>query len=152
MKEVLEQHLKPLGIPAFYGAMIGHIENKYTIPIGIDAEIDAEIKKVESQVSKQGRKLDDVLALQGMSRTELRKLIKLDKLVGKIVGKDVKVTDKEVADYIQQNKEMLPQDQTEEQLRKTATENLKQTKLNEKVRAWLESIQAKAKVLYFVQY
>ncbi len=41
-KEVLEQHIKPLGIPAFYGAMIGHIENKYTIPIGIEAEIDAE--------------------------------------------------------------------------------------------------------------
>ncbi len=41
-KEVLEQHIKPLGIPAFYGAMIGHIENKYTLPIGIEAEIDAE--------------------------------------------------------------------------------------------------------------
>lgn len=41
-KEVLEQHIKPLGIPAFYGAMIGHIENKYTMPIGIEAEIDAD--------------------------------------------------------------------------------------------------------------
>jgi len=52
-KEVLEQHLKPLGIPAFYGAMIGHIENKYTIPIGIETEIDAdkcEIKLLESAV------------------------------------------------------------------------------------------------------
>ncbi len=52
-KEVLEQHIKPLGIPAFYGAMIGHIENKYTMPIGIGAEIDAEkytIKLLESAV------------------------------------------------------------------------------------------------------
>jgi muramoyltetrapeptide carboxypeptidase len=53
LKEVLEQHLKPLGIPAFYGAMIGHIENKYTLPIGIKAEIDADngvIKLLESAV------------------------------------------------------------------------------------------------------
>lgn len=42
LKEVLEQHIKPLGIPAFYGAMIGHIENKYTIPIGAEAEMDAD--------------------------------------------------------------------------------------------------------------
>ncbi len=53
LKEVLEQHIKPLGIPAFYGAMIGHIENKYTIPIGIEAEIDAQnysIKLLEQAV------------------------------------------------------------------------------------------------------
>lgn len=41
-QEVLSQHLKPLGIPAFYGAMIGHIENKLTVPLGIMAEIDAD--------------------------------------------------------------------------------------------------------------
>jgi muramoyltetrapeptide carboxypeptidase len=39
--EVLEQHIKPLGIPAYYGAMIGHIENKFTVPLGIMAEMDA---------------------------------------------------------------------------------------------------------------
>lgn len=53
-KEVLEQHIKPLGIPAFYGAMIGHIENKYTMPIGIEAEFDANsgiIKLLESAVA-----------------------------------------------------------------------------------------------------
>lgn len=41
LQQVLEQHIKPLGIPAFYGAMIGHIVNKYTVPIGISAEMDA---------------------------------------------------------------------------------------------------------------
>lgn len=53
-KEVLEQHIKPLGIPAFYGAMLGHIENKYTMPIGIETEIDAgkyEIKLLEGAVN-----------------------------------------------------------------------------------------------------
>ena len=40
--EVVTQHIRPLGIPAFYGAMIGHIENKLTVPLGISAEIDAD--------------------------------------------------------------------------------------------------------------
>lgn len=40
--EVIAQHIKPLGIPAFYGAMIGHIENKLTLPLGINATINAD--------------------------------------------------------------------------------------------------------------
>lgn len=40
--EVINQHIKPLGIPAFYGAMIGHIENKLTVPLGVSATMDAE--------------------------------------------------------------------------------------------------------------
>ena len=41
-QEVILQHIQPLGIPAFYGAMIGHIENKLTVPLGIMASIDAD--------------------------------------------------------------------------------------------------------------
>jgi muramoyltetrapeptide carboxypeptidase len=40
--QVIKQHIQPLGIPAFYGAMIGHIENKLTVPLGVKASIDAD--------------------------------------------------------------------------------------------------------------
>lgn len=40
--EVILQHIKPLKIPAYYGAMIGHIENKLTVPLGINATMDAD--------------------------------------------------------------------------------------------------------------
>ncbi|HLP13561.1 MAG TPA: LD-carboxypeptidase [Flavobacteriales bacterium] len=40
--QILDQQIKPLNIPAFYGAMIGHIENKYTLPIGVEVEMDAD--------------------------------------------------------------------------------------------------------------
>ncbi len=42
LEEVLEDHIKPLGIPAYQGAMIGHISNKFTVPVGIEAEMDAD--------------------------------------------------------------------------------------------------------------
>ena len=44
--EVLDDHIKPLGIPAWYGSMIGHISDKFTIPLGIEAEIDADKGKI----------------------------------------------------------------------------------------------------------
>ncbi|WP_114951171.1 S66 peptidase family protein [Sphingosinicella terrae] len=42
LSQVLEQHLAPLGVPAFQGALIGHVANQFSIPVGIPAEIDAE--------------------------------------------------------------------------------------------------------------
>ncbi|MCJ8158741.1 LD-carboxypeptidase [Sphingomonas sp. LaA6.9] len=42
LSEVLNHHLAPLGVPAFQGAMIGHIANQFSIPVGARAEIDAE--------------------------------------------------------------------------------------------------------------
>jgi muramoyltetrapeptide carboxypeptidase len=41
LSEVLDQHLTPLNVPAFQGALFGHIENQFSIPVGIRAEIDA---------------------------------------------------------------------------------------------------------------
>lgn len=42
LEEVIDHYVKPLGIPAFSGAMIGHIDDNATIPNGIKAEIDAK--------------------------------------------------------------------------------------------------------------
>ena len=41
LEEVLDEHVKPLGIPAYEGAMIGHQERQFTVPIGIEVEMDA---------------------------------------------------------------------------------------------------------------
>ena len=52
--EVLEHHFGKLGVPAFQGAQIGHIAGQISIPVGIEAEIDAStgiIRILESAVS-----------------------------------------------------------------------------------------------------
>ncbi len=41
LDDLFDDHIKPLGIPAFQGAMIGHITEKFTLPVGLPAEIDA---------------------------------------------------------------------------------------------------------------
>lgn len=47
MQQVLEDHIKPLGIPAFYGAMISHEDNNITLPVGMEAEIDADRRTIQ---------------------------------------------------------------------------------------------------------
>jgi muramoyltetrapeptide carboxypeptidase len=39
--EVLHDHIEPLGVPAWQGAMIGHIDRQFTLPVGVEVEVDA---------------------------------------------------------------------------------------------------------------
>jgi len=41
LEEVLDEHVKPLGIPAYEGAMIGHQDQQFTVPVGALVELDA---------------------------------------------------------------------------------------------------------------
>lgn len=42
LDEVFDDYFLPLKVPVYRGAMIGHIKRKFTIPVGADAEIDAD--------------------------------------------------------------------------------------------------------------
>jgi muramoyltetrapeptide carboxypeptidase len=41
LSEVLRQHFLPLGVPVYQGALFGHVDNQFSLPVGVRAEIDA---------------------------------------------------------------------------------------------------------------
>ncbi len=47
LDQVLRDQIAPLGIPAWSGALIGHIERQLTLPIGVEVEIDADEKTIQ---------------------------------------------------------------------------------------------------------
>ena len=47
LAQVLEDLLKPLGIPAWSGAAFGHLRDKWTLPVGLPVEIDAELGTIQ---------------------------------------------------------------------------------------------------------
>ena len=42
LEEVLADHVLPLKVPAWSGAVIGHVDKQFTLPVGLPVEIDAE--------------------------------------------------------------------------------------------------------------
>jgi len=54
LEEIFNDHIRPLGIPAWQGAMIGHQQPQWTLPEGVQVEIDADagtIKLLEAPVA-----------------------------------------------------------------------------------------------------
>ncbi len=54
LEDVFRMRFEPLGVPTVRGLMIGHVEDQTTVPIGIEAELDADaghIKLLEAAVT-----------------------------------------------------------------------------------------------------
>lgn len=120
-----------------------------TIP---QEDIDKEIKKLETEFTQQGQKLSDLLAARGMSRKDLEEQIRPRLIIERILGKEVSVTDKEVADYLEKNKELIPEGASSSDTQKNIKEQLRQQKINEKFQPWVENLKKNSTINYFVSY
>jgi hypothetical protein len=116
------------------------------------SELNAATKQIEESLKSQGQDLNTALAAQGMTRNDLMMQLKLRTLVEKLLADKIKVSDKEIADYIAANKESLPSSLKGAQLNKVVAEQLKQQKLGTSSQAWLADLNKKAKINHFVNY
>ncbi len=51
LEQLFDDHIKPLGIPAWSGAWIGHVEPLWTLPIGGKVRIDASTGAIQMQAA-----------------------------------------------------------------------------------------------------
>ncbi len=116
------------------------------------AEIDASIKKIEDSLKTQGQNLDTALAQQGMTKQDLLMQLKLRNLVEKLLADKTQLADKEVADYIEKNKDTFPAEMTADEIKKNVENQLKQQKMGSASQAWLEELNKNSKINYFVSY
>ncbi|KKR49942.1 MAG: Foldase protein PrsA [Candidatus Levybacteria bacterium GW2011_GWA2_40_16] len=116
-------------------------------------EIEDEFKKIEKSVSAQGQNLDQLLLVQNFSREQLRKQIRIQLILKKMVNpNDIKVQDREIEDYIEKNKESIPENAKMDQVKKQAREQLAQQKLNQNIEKLIQELQQKAKIQYFFNF
>jgi parvulin-like peptidyl-prolyl isomerase len=117
-----------------------------------DQQIDEEIKKIDANLKQQGQNLEQVLSLQGLTRESLRDQVRIQKTVEALLGNDIKVTGREVDDYIASNSASLPADANPEELKTNITQQLRQQKLSERFQTWLAGLRQNAKINYIVNY
>lgn len=115
-------------------------------------EINKTIQEIEESFKAQNQDLDSLLAMQGMTRSDLLKQIALQKKIEAILKDKAQVSDDEVAQYLEDSKDFLPEDKTEEELKTMAREQLVQQKMGEAFQSWMNDLKDKAKIQYFKQY
>lgn len=115
-------------------------------------EIDEDTKKIEESLKKQGQNLDAALSAQGMTKKDFEAQLRLRKSVEKLLGDSIKVTDKEVNDYIEKNKATMPAEMKEEEIKSGVRQQLEQQKFSVKSQELITKLEKDAKINYFVNY
>lgn len=120
--------------------------------VATQSDIDSEIKSITANLKTQGSTLDQALASQGMTTSDLNDEIRIQVVIAKLVGTNVSVTEKEIDDFVAANKGQMTGGITQAQFREQATGELKKQKLQTKTQEFIKSLQDKAKVVHFVSY
>ncbi len=115
-------------------------------------DVAKEIKNIEETLSKQGVKLETALTTQNLTRESLEKNVTLQLTAKKLVEKDVKITDKDIADYIAKNKDSLPKNLKPAELNTQVKDFLTEQKIGELIQTKLEMLKKDAKIINFVKY
>lgn len=116
------------------------------------ADVDAEIATIEESLKSQSQNLDEILAAQGMTRSELVKNIELQKLIEKILTDEVTVTDEEVQKYIDDNKASFPEGTNMEEVKTLVKQQLVQQKVSSEFQAWIDGVKKASKINILVKY
>ena len=114
-----------------------------------DSEIEGQIIEIEGQIAAQGQNLDDLLEAQGSNRQELKEQLRLTKGVEKILADRVGVTEEEISEYFESNKELLGEDADLEMMHDQIKAQLEQEKQFQAQQEWLQEIKEAAKIKYF---
>jgi hypothetical protein len=105
-----------------------------------EEEVDEKIKELEDQLGGKDN-LELALKQNKTSIDEVREQIAIQILVEKLLEDQIEVTDKEIANYIKENKQVSPNLTKEE-----AREAIKSSKLNEKFTTWFEELKNNATI------
>jgi len=117
-----------------------------------EGEIKARVSGVEEQIKAQGSDLDSFLQAQGMTRTGLEKQITIQLVVEKVLGNKVSVTEEEIQDYFEKNKDLFATGTKLEEVKGEIEDQLKREKMNTEFQSWLQELREKSKVRYFVEF
>lgn len=117
-----------------------------------DEVVNAKLDEIKEDVAAQGQDFDMLLEMQGMTEDELRRQIRLQEMVEQLVGAEVEISDAEIEQYIENNRDFLPEEAAEEELEDIARQQLEQQALSGKYQDWIDNLKRNARVQYFVDY
>lgn len=116
------------------------------------AQIDTEVKNIETTLTAQNITLVDALAMSNQTLKELNEQVKVQLIVEAILGPKITITDQEVSDYYTTNKAYFAATAKLADLKPQIQDAIYKQKLTTKYTTWIADLKTKAKILYFVNY
>lgn len=127
--------------------LVKQVIDKSAIEIDEEA-VQQQITEIEENLSAQGQNLDDILVAQNLTRADVEKDIKLNLQLDKILADKIQVSEEEVLEYFETNKEFLGEDANFEEMKADIEAQVIQEKRATAQQEWLETVRGEANIRY----
>lgn len=127
--------------------LVKQVIDKSAIEIDEEA-VQQQITEIEENLSAQGQNLDDILVTQNLTRADVEKDIKLNLQLDKILADKIRVSEEEVLEYFETNKEFLGEDANFEEMKADIEAQVIQEKRATAQQEWLETVRGEANIRY----
>ncbi len=117
-----------------------------------DQDVEKKMAELDTQFKAQGQSLDQVLETQGTTKDAIKGQLKVQVMLEKLLGDKIKVTEKEIDEAYEQQKELFAEEKDMKKVRTTIQETLKSQKLSASAQELIDEIKKTAKVRYFITY
>ena len=117
-----------------------------------DEEINKEVENIRSQLKNAGQDLDALLVAQQINIKDFESQIRMQKTVEKLLQDKINVTEEEINAFIEQNKSMIPENMTEEEIKNIAMQDLRSQKMSTEFENWYQLVKTKSDIKYLVEY
>lgn len=115
-------------------------------------EVQAKMKTVEDSIVQSGQTMDEFLQSSGTTRSEFEDRVKNLIIIEKLLADRITVTDDEVTQYIEANKESFPNLTDDAQGKSLVRESLQQQKLATEYTKYLSELKSRSSVNILVKY
>lgn len=141
----LEKIGKAQAVDSLVTKMLIEMEAKKQGVVVEQGEIDEAFKTIEEQAKTQGSSLDELLELQGFTKEEVAKEIRLQKTLEKLVGED-QVAEEEINEYWETNQSYYGEE-TFEDVKEEIKDQLKQQKQIGKMQELITRLKTEAQIV-----
>lgn len=114
--------------------------------------ISQEIEGIKEMLKAQNISLEEALALSKQDMSSLKEQIKIQKIVEKILGNKISVSDEEIKEYFDKNKDYFGDSAKLEEIEDQIKEELFNQKLSTEYINWIDKLKENAKIKYIVNY
>lgn len=115
-------------------------------------EINIKIATIQDGIVQGGQTMEQFLEQNGMTETDFRDQVRHIALIEKLMQDKVTVTEEEVTQYIEENKENFPEITDDEQGRSLVRESLKQTKMSQEYYNYIAELRTTGNVNVLINY
>ncbi|MBP9817243.1 SurA N-terminal domain-containing protein [Candidatus Shapirobacteria bacterium] len=110
--------------------------------------IDEEISKIEEQLKEKNQTLAQVLESRAMTKADLLKQIRIQKIVEALAKPKTEVDQKEIDAFIEKNKAQFPKNTSKDDMQKMAKEQLIAQERETSIGTWFDNLKKESKVVY----